>query len=207
MLIINARGLQLQLQHWSLCACGAAADVLKSRDSSIKRNNALLKRLRALSEDTKEGVLADIQKVNQSKVGRDDSGPFSGLHAFHLWHLMASNSRAALPAVCGRGRHGCCGGPSQGQRHPCSCGGRHRCDAWTDRCSSSERLQWCCMTPMVSTAVVHAAFALLACRSAQCCTSSMQSLGGAWCKPLGPRLSQALQRASSQSCGGAPCCG
>ena len=47
--------------------------MLKSRDSSIKRNNALLKRLRALSEDTKEGVLADIQKVNQSKVCPDES--------------------------------------------------------------------------------------------------------------------------------------
>ena len=46
----------------------AAEDLLKARDSSIKRNNALLKRLRALSEDTKQAALADIQKVNQSRV-------------------------------------------------------------------------------------------------------------------------------------------
>lgn len=45
-----------------------ADDVLKSRDSSIKRNNALLKRLRAVSEDTKQTVVDDIQKVNQIRV-------------------------------------------------------------------------------------------------------------------------------------------
>ncbi len=48
----------------------ASADAaLKSRDSSVKRNVALIKRLRALSEDTRQAVLEDIDKVNQSKVG------------------------------------------------------------------------------------------------------------------------------------------
>lgn len=45
-----------------------ADDALKSRDSSVKRNTSLVKKLRGLSEDTWQAVLDDIQKVNQSKV-------------------------------------------------------------------------------------------------------------------------------------------
>lgn len=41
---------------------------LKNLDSSMKRNTALLRKLRQISEDTKQSILADIVKVNQSKV-------------------------------------------------------------------------------------------------------------------------------------------
>ena len=51
-----------------ICACACAAASLKTRESSVKRNAALIKRLRALSEDTCQAVLEDIDKVNQSKV-------------------------------------------------------------------------------------------------------------------------------------------
>lgn len=39
----------------------------KQLDSSVKRNSALIKRLRQLTDDAKESLLTDIQKTNQSK--------------------------------------------------------------------------------------------------------------------------------------------
>lgn len=39
----------------------------KVLDSSVKRNSALIKKLRQLSEESKESLLSDIQKTNQSK--------------------------------------------------------------------------------------------------------------------------------------------
>ena len=39
----------------------------KSLDSSVKRNSALIKKLRQLSDESKESLLSDIQKTNQSK--------------------------------------------------------------------------------------------------------------------------------------------
>ena len=39
----------------------------KSLDSSVKRNSALIKKLRQLTEESKESLLSDIQKTNQSK--------------------------------------------------------------------------------------------------------------------------------------------
>lgn len=39
----------------------------KQLDSSVKRNSALIKRLRQLTDDTKESLLSDIQRTNQSK--------------------------------------------------------------------------------------------------------------------------------------------
>ena len=39
----------------------------KTLDSSVKRNSALIKKLRQLSEETKESLLLDILKTNQSK--------------------------------------------------------------------------------------------------------------------------------------------
>ena len=39
----------------------------KSLDSSVKRNSALIKKLRQLSEETKEALLLDISRTNQSK--------------------------------------------------------------------------------------------------------------------------------------------
>ena len=49
--------------------CLAAAGTLdpKALDSSVKRNSALIKKLRQLSEESKESLLSDIQKTNQSK--------------------------------------------------------------------------------------------------------------------------------------------
>ncbi len=55
-------------RNYYSCACACAAASLKSRESSVKRNVALIKRLRALSEDTCQAVLEDIDRVNQSKV-------------------------------------------------------------------------------------------------------------------------------------------
>lgn len=39
----------------------------KSLDSSVKRNSALIKKLRQLSDESKDSLLSDIQKTNQSK--------------------------------------------------------------------------------------------------------------------------------------------
>ena len=41
----------------------------------MKRNTALLRKLRQVSEETREAVLADVRKTNQSKVGRVAGGP------------------------------------------------------------------------------------------------------------------------------------
>ena len=46
----------------------AGEDALKRLDSSMKRNAALMRKLRALGEDSRQGVLDDIAKTNQSKV-------------------------------------------------------------------------------------------------------------------------------------------
>jgi len=43
--------------------------VLKKLDSSVKRNTALIKKVRQVNEDTREGLLDDIRRTNQSKVG------------------------------------------------------------------------------------------------------------------------------------------
>ena len=40
---------------------------LKKLDSSIKKNNAVLNKLRRLTEDTKVSTLNDLNKVNLSK--------------------------------------------------------------------------------------------------------------------------------------------
>ena len=44
---------------------------LRMLDSSVKRNTALVKRLRQLSEDNTASVLEDISRTNQSKVATD----------------------------------------------------------------------------------------------------------------------------------------
>lgn len=44
-------------------------DELKQLDSSIKKNSTLTKKLRQLTEDSKQPILDDIRKTNQSKVG------------------------------------------------------------------------------------------------------------------------------------------
>ncbi len=44
-------------------------DALKMLDSSMKRNTALTRKLKQLSEESKQSILDDIAKTNQSKVG------------------------------------------------------------------------------------------------------------------------------------------
>ena len=41
---------------------------LSMLDSSVKKNTALIKKLRQISEESKSGILQDIKKVNQNKV-------------------------------------------------------------------------------------------------------------------------------------------
>ena len=48
-------------------ACPAGDSELRQLDSSVKRNTALIKRLRQISEDTREALLQDIARTNQSK--------------------------------------------------------------------------------------------------------------------------------------------
>lgn len=56
----------LDLRGSSWCVAAGTFDS-KSLDSSVKRNSALIKKLRQLSEESKESLLSDIQKTNQSK--------------------------------------------------------------------------------------------------------------------------------------------
>lgn len=49
--------------------CPAGEAELKGLDSSMKRNTALLRKLRQLGEDTRASLLEEVAKVNQSKVG------------------------------------------------------------------------------------------------------------------------------------------
>ena len=43
-------------------------DALKKLDSSMKRNTALIRKLKQLGEDSRKSVLDDVAKTNQSKV-------------------------------------------------------------------------------------------------------------------------------------------
>lgn len=43
-------------------------DALKTLDSSMKKNTALVRKLRQVTEDSKQSILTDISKTNQSKV-------------------------------------------------------------------------------------------------------------------------------------------
>ena len=47
-----------------------AADdsALKKLDSSVKRNTALVKKLRQANEETRESLLEEVRRTNQSKV-------------------------------------------------------------------------------------------------------------------------------------------
>lgn len=50
------------------CRSLAAEQELRKLDSSVKRNTALIKKLRLINEDTKEALLDDIRRANQTKV-------------------------------------------------------------------------------------------------------------------------------------------
>jgi regulator of nonsense transcripts 2 len=41
---------------------------LRKLDASVKRNTALIKKLRGISEESRAGLLEDILRTNQSKV-------------------------------------------------------------------------------------------------------------------------------------------
>lgn len=64
--------------HTPPCRLGALPRAgegeLKGLDSSMKRNTALLRKLRQLGEDTRASLLEEVAKVNQSKVGAGGSG-------------------------------------------------------------------------------------------------------------------------------------
>lgn len=47
----------------------ADEDELKLLDASMKKNTALTRKLKQLSEETKQSILDDIARTNQSKVG------------------------------------------------------------------------------------------------------------------------------------------
>ncbi len=42
---------------------------LRKLDASVKRNTALIKKLRSVSEESRAALLDDISRTNQSKVG------------------------------------------------------------------------------------------------------------------------------------------
>ncbi len=56
---------------------------LRKLDASVKRNTALIKRLRSVSEESKAGLLEEISRTNQSKV---DMPPVqSGTRMCYFW--------------------------------------------------------------------------------------------------------------------------
>ncbi|KXZ44964.1 hypothetical protein GPECTOR_60g742 [Gonium pectorale] len=68
--IASARKLleaQRLLRESNLNAVRPSEDELKQLDSSIKRNSALTKKLKQLTEDNKQTIIDDIRKTNQSK--------------------------------------------------------------------------------------------------------------------------------------------
>jgi hypothetical protein len=46
----------------------ADEDTLKQRDSSIKRNTTLVKKLRSITEEGREALLKELRTTNTSKV-------------------------------------------------------------------------------------------------------------------------------------------
>lgn len=59
--------------------CAGEAD-LRKLDSSVKRNTALVKKLRQVGEESRQALLDDIGKTNQSKV-RLHSWPYTLCYA------------------------------------------------------------------------------------------------------------------------------
>jgi regulator of nonsense transcripts 2 len=57
-----------ELYEANTSAVRPSEDVLRKLDSSMKRNTALLRKLKQLSEDSKQSILLDVTKTNQSKV-------------------------------------------------------------------------------------------------------------------------------------------
>lgn len=59
---------QRESRERNLDALPLAEADLRKLDASVKRNTALIKRLRGVSEESKAGLLEEISRTNQSKV-------------------------------------------------------------------------------------------------------------------------------------------
>ena len=55
-------------QPLELVARCVGEEALRELDSSVKRNTALIKRLRLINEDTRQSLLEDISRTKQTKV-------------------------------------------------------------------------------------------------------------------------------------------
>ena len=131
-----------------MCPAGEAEK--RKLDSSVKRNTAVLKKLRQLSEDSSASILEDLHKVNQSKVhtlllfAAVQSSSSSPCLALKLRRAQWSPAAATFlqccvadrvtEVCCGgavheRGCQGCGGGAPCAQRRPSCCSGlvRHSC--------------------------------------------------------------------------------
>lgn len=60
---------QRELREVNLDALPLADADLRKLDASVKRNTALIKKLRSVSEESRAALLDDISRTNQSKVG------------------------------------------------------------------------------------------------------------------------------------------
>jgi hypothetical protein len=56
-------------RYCAACSHSAGEAELRSLDSSVKRNGALTKKVRAVSEETISSLLKECASVNQAKVG------------------------------------------------------------------------------------------------------------------------------------------
>lgn len=85
MIVVPAQNKHTSLLSLPLLRTAAGEDALKKLDSSMKRNSAVIRKLRTLSEESHRGVLDDIGKTNQSKVRR------------RWWHYMLCSAAVLTP--------------------------------------------------------------------------------------------------------------
>lgn len=60
---------QREFREANLDALPLTDAALRKLDASVKRNTALIKKLRSVSEESRAALLDDISRTNQSKVG------------------------------------------------------------------------------------------------------------------------------------------
>jgi regulator of nonsense transcripts 2 len=92
--ITSSLAQQRQLRESNLQPKRPSEADLRSLESSIKRNTALIKKLKALSEDSKKALLDDVAKVNQSKYVSE------AVAAIAEVPLKASDIPAAVQVRC-----------------------------------------------------------------------------------------------------------
>jgi len=80
----------------------------KKLDSSMKKNTAAIRKLKTLQESNAVQIMADLDKVNQSKVGCTFS-------VFRVFRLSSTVSLAY--AVCQRSSNCNLGGSNQNERY------------------------------------------------------------------------------------------